>query len=143
MSFLLLIKSDTDPKLTTSNTLELNTKRSREKRTTQGNNYSTVGIFNVKIECPNNIKHPLIPLKINNTTVYGVGSWQGWYCSSELFNAQKLGYKFEVLAGYIFETDNLFEKYVDELYQIKQSSDKDSPWYIIAKLLINLQLYLL
>jgi hypothetical protein len=95
-----------------------------------------VGVLKVKVTAPS-ILHPLLPHKVNNTTIYGQGQWIGWYYSEELLNAMKFGYKFEVLAGYIFETADIFSTYVDKMYQMKAESPKESPNYLISKLLMN------
>lgn len=50
-----------------------------------------------------------------------------------LFNC----YLFKVLCGYLFEKGNLFSDYVDNLYLLKLNSSKDSPDYLISKLLLN------
>jgi hypothetical protein len=94
------------------------------------------GIFKVKVSAPN-ILHPLLPYKLNNTTVYGQGNWTGWYYTSEILNAMKFGYNFDILAGYIFETTDIFSEYVNKMYQLKAESTKDSPNYLISKLLMN------
>lgn len=96
-----------------------------------------VGYYKVKITAPDNILHPIIPKKVNNTTVYGVGTWVGWYYSEELENAIKYGYSYEILEGYLFKATDLFSNYVDTMYKIKENSSKDSPDYLMAKLLQN------
>lgn len=97
----------------------------------------SLGILKVKVNCPDNIQHPILPKKVNNSTVYGVGSWTGWYYSEELNNALKYGYTFQILSGYLFGGVNIFKEYVDTLYQMKASAAKDSPEYSIAKMLQN------
>src|SRR6266508_4406097 len=59
------------------------------------------------------------------------------YFSEELYNAEKLGYKFEVLWGYIFDSDYIFEKYINDLYNIRLNYPKTDPMNLIAKLLLN------
>ena len=59
------------------------------------------------------------------------------YVSEELKNAEKYGYKFEILSGYLFTSDDLFSKYINILYHFKENSDKSSAMYLIAKLLMN------
>ena len=54
-----------------------------------------------------------------------------------LYNAAKYGYTFKVKRGYLFNKGDLFSKYVDYLYNLKKSSNKGSPNYIISKLLLN------
>jgi DNA polymerase elongation subunit (family B) len=49
----------------------------------------------------------------------------------------KYGYKFKFYRGYQFEKKLIFKEFVDNLYEIKCNSEKDSPDYIIAKLLLN------
>jgi hypothetical protein len=41
------------------------------------------------------------------------------------------------LRGYTFEKNNVFKEYVNELYKLKENSEKGSINYIIAKLLLN------
>jgi hypothetical protein len=96
-----------------------------------------LGVFNVKVTTPIGLANPILPVKINNATVYGEGSWTGWYCASEIDNAIKFGYKFEVLEGYLFEAEDIFSTYVNRMYKMKEESSKDSPNYMISKLLMN------
>lgn len=49
----------------------------------------------------------------------------------------KFNYKFKVIRGYIFEKDYIFIDYVDYLYNWKANNLKNSPKYIISKLLLN------
>jgi hypothetical protein len=49
----------------------------------------------------------------------------------------KFGYKFTVVRGYLFEQDFIFTDYVNSLYEIKCTSNKDEPMYLISKLLLN------
>lgn len=95
------------------------------------------GFFHVKITSPKHLDNPILQIRYNDRTVSPLGSWTGWYFSEELFNAEKFGYKFEILEGYLFEKENIFKDYVSVLHQIKQSSEKSSPLYLIAKLLMN------
>ena len=100
-------------------------------------NTENVGFYKVKLEAPS-IEHPIIPRKeINGRSVYQEGDWTGWYYSEELKNASKLGYKYTILEGYIFSSQNIFGDFVEELSKMKESSNKNSAEYIIAKLLMN------
>ena len=49
----------------------------------------------------------------------------------------KHGYKIEVLRGFLFEKDYIFSGYVDSLYKIKENSNRDSPEFLISKMLLN------
>nr|YP_009690455.1 DNA polymerase family B [Schizopora paradoxa]QEG57235.1 DNA polymerase family B [Schizopora paradoxa] len=95
------------------------------------------GIFRVNVDCPKDLLHPILPIKINHNCVYPVGTWQGWYQSEELANAEKYGYKYEILEGYLFEGEYIFKDYIDKLYEIKVNSQPNTPHYVISKLLMN------
>lgn len=99
------------------------------------------GIFEVDIISPDNMKIPLLQTRVKTKngyrTISPIGSWSGHYFSEELYNAAKYGYTFKVKRGYLFKKANLFSNYVDNLYDIKVKSEKDTPNYLIAKLLLN------
>lgn len=99
------------------------------------------GVFEVKVTAPKEINIPLLQKRIkingNTSTIAPLGSWEGVYFSEELYNAMKFGYKFEVKKGFLFDKDFIFSDYVDSLYQIKENSNKDTPEYIISKMLLN------
>nr|YP_010697778.1 hypothetical protein P1R16_mgp18 [Porodaedalea niemelaei]WCF76674.1 hypothetical protein [Porodaedalea niemelaei] len=82
-------------------------------------------------------EHPLLPYKVNESTVYGVGTWEGWYYSEELKNAAKYGYTYEIKAGYLFEGQDIFSNYVKTLSKMKENSTKGTSMYLICKLLLN------
>ena len=94
-----------------------------------------LGIYLVEVFAPD-IKHPLLPVR-TNTTIYGYGNWTGMYFSDEIKNAEKYGYKFKILGGFLFESSNIFKDYIETLYTIKESSSKDEPMYLISKILMN------
>lgn len=96
-----------------------------------------LSIIKVKVTSPKNILHPILPVKVDDTTIYPEGKWTAWYYSEEINNAKKYGYQFEILEGYLFEGADLFSKYVDDLYKLKEKSDPKSPMYTIAKLILN------
>ena len=77
-----------------------------------------LGIFKVIVEAPE-IDNPLLPFKVRGSIIFGHGKWKGWYLSEEIKNAEKYGYEFEILGGYVFESKDLFSDYISELNQIK------------------------
>jgi hypothetical protein len=99
------------------------------------------GFFYCKIKTPENLLHPILQLhhKTNNgiRTISPLGTWEGMYFSEELYNAQKYGYKFEVLRGYLFEKDNIFDSYINDLYELRLTYPKTDPMNYTAKLLLN------
>src|SRR5258708_31928950 len=57
--------------------------------------------------------------------------------SEELYNAQKYGYKFEILWGYTFKSEYIFKDYINKLYNLRLTYPKTDPMNLIAKLLLN------
>ena len=101
-------------------------------------NTKYVGFYKVIVKSPKGLLHPILPYKNEyGLTIYGEGTWIGWYYSEELLNAAKLGYSFEILGGYLFNSGNIFSSYVDRMYHIKEKAVKDSPEYMLGKLLQN------
>ena len=94
-------------------------------------------ILKVKVVSPEGLENQILPVKINGITVYPEGTWTDWYCCSDINNAINYGYQFEILEGYLFEPTDIFSSYVETINKIKQNSPSDSPWYTIAKLLLN------
>jgi hypothetical protein len=100
------------------------------------------GFFEVEVESPSQLDNPILQVKIKTdlgvtSTIAPLGSWKGWYFSEEIYNAMKYNYKFKVLKGYLFNKGNIFENYVNFLYNIKVNSKENTPNYTIAKLLLN------
>jgi hypothetical protein len=99
------------------------------------------GFFKCNIECPDNLEHPIIQRRVKTKsgmrTVAGTGTWTGWLCSTEMDNAVKYGYKFEIIKGYQFESGNIFKEYIEELYKFRMEYPKTHPMNYIAKLLMN------
>jgi hypothetical protein len=99
------------------------------------------GFFYCKITSPNNLQHPILQRRIKTEsglrTVAGLGSWTGWIFSSEMDNAIRFGYTFEILNGYQFNKGNLFKEYVNKMYNLRLSYRKGTPMNLIAKLLMN------
>jgi len=96
------------------------------------------GVFYCKITSPEYLKHPLLQKRIKGKgTVAGLGTWHGWISSSEMDNAIKYGYQFEIIKGYQFERGNIFKDYVTKLYELRSQFAKSHPMNLIAKLLMN------
>ena len=78
----------------------------------------------VEVNCPDNIKAPLLLHRVNNKTLAPTGSWKGVYTSIEILRALELGYKFKYIKGVYFNTEIIFKEYVEHYYEMKQNSDK-------------------
>jgi len=101
------------------------------------------GFLEVEVNCPDNLKHPILQIrrevKNNLRTFSPSGTFTGWFHSEELLEAMKLGYKVNIISGYLFEEAEIFNDYIDDLYQIKMDADrnKDQVWRLISKNLMN------
>ena len=103
-------------------------------------NPNAFGFFNCKITSPDYLEHPIIQRKVKTTqgprTIAGLGSWEGWLFSEEMYNAMKFGYKFEVIKGYEFKKGDIgFNSYIQNMYNLRLQYPKGDPMNITAKLL--------
>jgi hypothetical protein len=96
------------------------------------------GFCLAKITTPDNILRPVLPYKLDNRTIFPVGTWTGTYFSEELKAVSKLGYKIELISGYAFTKEYIFNDYVKYFYELKKNSN--GPERFIAKMHLN-QLY--
>jgi len=101
-----------------------------------------IGITNARIETPIDRPYiPLFPQKIqvgqSRKMMFVTGKFEGWWDNSLLQKAMDLGYKVEGLKSYTFKAEPIFKDYIHDFYKIKKESEKDTPMYIIAKLLMN------
>jgi hypothetical protein len=105
------------------------------------NSNKLFGFFYCNITTPDKLLHPILKNKPKTNdgirTISPLGKFSGWFFSEELYNAQKYGYNFEVLRGYIFESDYIFKGYVNDLYNLRLTYPKTDTMNYIAKLLLN------
>jgi len=99
------------------------------------------GFFYCKITSPDNLLHPILQRRIKTgngiRTIAGLGSWEGWISSTEMDNAVKYGYQFEILNGYEFAKGEIFKEYVYKMYNLRLQYEKGHAMNLIAKLLMN------
>ena len=96
------------------------------------------GVAYAKVECPAYLDIPLLPYRTKKgKLIFPTGKFEGWYCTPELKKAKQLGYKIEIMEGYIFQKRNIFKKHINKLYEIKKASKSGSVDYITSKLLMN------
>jgi hypothetical protein len=99
---------------------------------------NVLGFYYCKVIAPTNLLHPIIQLRINNTTLAPLGTFECMLYSKEIENAIKYGYEITVLRGYYFtEKVCLFKEYIKQLYTFRLTYDKSHPMNLIAKLLMN------
>lgn len=101
------------------------------------------GFFYCNITTPDNLQHPIIQTHVETPngirTIAGLGNYSDWIFSEELYNAEKYGYKFEILHGYTFEKGYIFADFINELYNIRTNFPKSDPMNFISKILMNSQ----
>ena len=99
------------------------------------------GYFYCKIKTPDQLNHPILQIHIKTNdglrTVAALGSYEDMIFSYEMDNAIKLGYKFEILRGYTFKGEIIFEKIISDLYNLRKQYPKTEPMNYIAKILMN------
>jgi hypothetical protein len=104
-------------------------------------NPNAFGFFYCNIIAPDNLNHPILQTHVKTSnglrTIAPLGTWSDMIFSSEMDNAIKLGYKFEILWGYTFQSDIIFKDYVDFLYVLRSKYPKSNPMNFIAKILLN------
>ncbi len=90
-----------------------------------------------------NLQHPILQTHVETEngirTISAIGNYSDWIFSEELYNAEKFGYKFEILNGYTFDKGYIFADFINELYDIRTKYDKSNPMNFISKILMNLQ----
>ena len=99
------------------------------------------GFFHCKITSPTSLEHPILQTHVKTNdgirTIAPLGSWSGWYFSEELKNALNFGYQFEIIRGYLFERQNIFNKFINDLYKFRMEFPKSNPLNLVAKLIMN------
>jgi len=99
------------------------------------------GFFYVDIVTPLDLKHPILQIhhktKDGIRTISPLGKFSGWFFSEELKNAEKFGYNYKILRGYIFDRGNIFKDFVEKLYNLRTSYPKSHPLNYLCKILLN------
>jgi hypothetical protein len=95
-----------------------------------------LGIYKVRATKPKTLKYPILCSKKDNS--YNLDDEEGTYTSVDIEQAKKYGYTFKILSGYYWEeSEYVFKEYVEEFFEIKRNSEKGSPQYQNAKLMLN------
>ena len=103
-------------------------------------NGSFFGYCLANIECPKDMKIPLLPYRKGrgHPVSFPTGKWQGVYFSEILREVMKHGYTVSPIKGHSFHKANLFQDYINYFYDIKKNSEGAARF--IAKMHLN-QLY--
>jgi hypothetical protein len=101
----------------------------------------TNGITFAKVKAPDDLYIPILPSKIkmksDTKLMFVLGNYEGWWDNHLLRKAKEIGYQIEPMKSYVFRTDYIFKEFVNDFYKIKQNAERDTPMYLIAKLLMN------
>lgn len=99
------------------------------------------GFFDVIVKAPDFIQHPIIQTRVKTSggirTISPLGTWRDVIFSEEIYNAMNYGYTFQVLRGYLFDKQIIFDNFIHDLYEMKAAVEKSDPIYLISKLLQN------
>ena len=99
-----------------------------------GDNYYWIGSVNV--ETKKDLYQPYLQIHYENRTVAPNGHWTMKINSPEYFNALK-DYNFNIIDGYFFEKAQIFEAFVSDLFNLRQSFPKTDPMNYICKIMMN------
>jgi hypothetical protein len=108
-----------------------------------GNSYLTsdykkglLGIYKCKIIKPKNLIYPVSYDRERQS--YDLLDSEGIYTSIDIEQMIKYNYKIDVEFGYYWKnSDYIFQDYINEFYEIKKNSEKGTPIYENAKLMLN------
>jgi len=99
------------------------------------------GITEADVIAPKGLYAPILPSKIkmgyDTKLMFVLGTYSGMWDNRLLEKAKELGYKIKPKKSWLFESEYIFKDYVDDFYSMKLKEDKDTPGYLIAKLLLN------
>jgi hypothetical protein len=96
-----------------------------------------IAFVKCKVNCPINMKVPILPRIIGGKMICGVGSWIGTYFSPELKYAEELGYEIEPIEAYVFEGNLVFNEFINTVYTKRLTYPKSEPMNYICKLIMN------
>lgn len=100
-----------------------------------------LGITKCKVKAPKDIYIPVLPvhheINRNRKLIFPTGTFTGYWDNIQLKKALELGYKIEPIKGWVFKGEKIFKDYVHKFYDMKLKSKKDTPSYVISKLLLN------
>lgn len=98
----------------------------------------SLGFFDVSLIC-DGLYIPVLPIKYENKLIFPNGEIRGVFFSEELKLALEHGYRIQkIYDGYEFyESDCLFNEYIDYWFDVKKNSKKGSAQELTSKLFLN------
>lgn len=99
---------------------------------------SRLGVYEAKVTCPQGLFLPVLGIIHDGKFVFPGGTFNGKWTSAELLLAKSKGYTVEIIQGLVFpKKARYFQKFIDELYQVRLNSKKGSVQDVTAKLIMN------
>lgn len=100
--------------------------------------YETFGFHKITIFCPEGVKIPILPIKLNGKLIFPTGLITGIFFSEEIKLAISSGYKLiKYHYGEAFSREfDFFKEYVEFFYELRQKNKGGSLDYI-SKLFLN------
>lgn len=96
-----------------------------------------IGFYEVDVFIPK-MKISPVPAVMNGKLMFVCGNFRAFLSSAELELIKEIGGDFKVIRGIVFsERARIFEKYIKELYTIKEKAPKGSIDYVLSKLTMN------
>ena len=97
-----------------------------------------MGIHLIKYSPPKTLLYPVLARHEEKALKWDLEDNEGWYCSVDIENAVRMGYKIEYIRGYYWkESKPILKEYVDKFWQNKENATKGTTAYTTAKLFLN------
>ena len=97
-----------------------------------------MGIYNIDFIPNKNLQHSVGGRRTKSGLKWDLLKGSGWYSSVDIEDMLKYGYEIKIVGGWYWkETAFIFKEYIEELFKIKQNSEKGTAEYALSKLFMN------
>lgn len=100
-----------------------------------------LGFYHVDYTCPKTLLNPVLPRHEEGVKklIWDLSDGSGWYSSVDIERAKKKGYVIKkVHTGFYWkESAYVFKDYINTFYKMKETAEKETPSYALAKLYLN------
>lgn len=97
-----------------------------------------LGVYKCKVKPPKNILHPILPRRLVGKLCFDLVDRIGFYSSIDIEDAIKNKYSIEIIDGFYWEEQTeIFTKFIEYFYKMKETNEKGSILYENAKLVLN------
>ena len=96
------------------------------------------GIFRIEYQANQNLIDGILPRRENGKLIWDLNNGEGIYNSVDIDNALNCGYQIEIKEGWYWnKTEEVFDSYIEYLYQFKKNANEGTAQYTLAKLMMN------